>query len=288
MAYLIHLAILISIYAILAVSLNLIVGYTGLFSMTSAAFYGIGAYATAILMTAYGVNFFYSILVGMAIAGLLALCIGYVLSKFNGDFFALGSLGFNIIIVSVFVNWQNVTKGAMGIAGIDRPSIFGYSFSSNLSFFALVIVFAASVYLVARHIARSAFGRTLKAIREDEKTLQAFGYNTRHYKLAIFVIGSMFAALAGSFFASYLSYIDPSSFAVSESVFVLAMIILGGLASNKGVVLGAVFLVLLPETLRFVGFPSEIAAQTREMVYGLLLVVLVLYRPRGFIGEYKL
>ncbi len=288
MEYFIHLAILVSIYAVLGVSLNLVVGYTGLLSVTHAAFYGLGAYATAIFMTSYGVNFFVSVLIGIVISGLAALLIGMVLSKFDGDYFALGSFGFNIILFSIFLNWQSVTRGPLGIPGIDRPNLFGYEFSSNISFLILAALIAVGVYFLSQMIVKSSFGRVLKAIREDEKAIQVFGYNTHYYKLAIFVIGAMLAAISGSLFATYITFIDPSSFTLNESIFLLAIIILGGLANNKGAIWGAVFMILLPELLRFVGFPSDIAAQMRQVVYGLILILLMLYRPQGLMGEYKL
>jgi branched-chain amino acid transport system permease protein len=288
MEYFIHLGVLVSIYAILAMSLNLVVGYTGLLSITQAAFYGIGAYATAILITSYGVNFFLSILIGMAIVALAAFIIGYVLSKFDGDYFALGSFGFNIIIFSIFLNWQGLTRGPLGIPGIDRPSIFGFTFSDNVSFLVLSFLFAGAIYFISQFIVNSSFGRVLKAIREDEKAIQIFGYRTHYYKLIIFIIGAMIASIAGSLFASYITFIDPSSFNLNESIFILSIIILGGLANNKGAIWGAVFLILLPEVLRFVGFPTDVAAQMRQVVYGLILIFLMLYRPQGLMGEYKL
>jgi len=288
MEYFIHLGVLVSIYAILAMSLNLVVGYTGLLSITQAAFYGIGAYATAILITSYGMNFFLSILIGMAIAALAAFIIGYVLSKFDGDYFALGSFGFNIIIFSIFLNWQGLTRGPLGIPGIDRPSIFGFTISDNISFLILSVLFAGAIYFISQFIVNSSFGRVLKAIREDEKAIQIFGYKTHHYKLIIFIAGAMIASIAGSFFASYITFVDPSSFNLNESIFILSIIILGGLANNKGAIWGAVFLILLPEALRFVGFPTDVAAQMRQVVYGLILIFLMLYRPQGLMGEFKL
>jgi branched-chain amino acid transport system permease protein len=288
MDYFVHLAILIGIYSILAVSLNLVVGFAGLLSVTQAAFYGIGAYTTAILLTGFGMNFFLSIVVGIAITAVLSFAIGYVLSKFDGDYYALGSFGFNIIVYSIFLNWQDLTRGPLGIPGIDRPKLLGIDFGSNYYFLILVIVFAVIIYFIAQYIVKSSFGRVLKAIREDEKAIQVFGYNTLFFKLTIFVIGACMASVAGSFFASYITYIDPSSFALMESVFILAIIILGGLANNKGVLWGTVFLILLPEILRFVGFPTDIAAQMRQVTYGLILILLMLYRPQGLMGEYKL
>lgn len=288
MDYLIHILILIGIYGILGLSLNLIVGYAGLLSITQAAFYGTGAYVTAILLTSVGMNFFLSVIIGMVITAILSLLIGFVLSKFNDDYYALGSFGFNVIIYSVLLNWQDLTRGPLGIPGITRPSLFGYSFSDNFSFLILVILFGLLVYGACAYITNSSFGRVLKAIREDEQAIKVFGYHTLWYKLAVFVIGAMMASVAGALFASYITFIDPSTFTLNESIFLLAIIILGGLANNKGAVLGAVVLILLPEILRFVGFPSDIAAQMRQVVYGLILILLMLYRPQGMVGEYKL
>jgi branched-chain amino acid transport system permease protein len=288
MEYFIHLAILIAIYAILGLSLNLVVGYTGLLSVAEAAFYGIGAYVTALLLVGAGWNFFPAVIVGMLACGAVAFVMGLVLSKFDGDYYALASLGFGVIIYSIFLNWQSVTQGPLGIPGIPRPNLFGFIFSDNLAFLALALVLLGAVYLIARFIINSSFGRALKAVREDEKAIQVFGYKTLNYKLAIFVLSAMIAAIAGALYASYITYIDPSTFSVNESIFILAVIILGGLASLRGSVLGAIFLVLLPEFLRFVGFPDEIAAQMRQAVYGLMLIVLMIYRPEGMLGEYKL
>jgi branched-chain amino acid transport system permease protein len=268
--------------------LNLIVGVTGLLSITQAAFYGMGAYATAILLSETGMNFFLSVVIGMVITGVISLLIGFVLSKFKDDYYALGSFGFNIIVYSIFLNWQSLTRGPLGIPGIPRPEIFGFSFSENWSFLLLTAAFLALVYGACHFITNSSFGRVLKAIREDEAAIRVFGYNTLFYKLSIFVIGAMLASVAGSLFASYITFIDPSTFTLNESIFILAIVILGGLASNKGAVVGAVFLILLPEILRFVGFPSDIAAQMRQVTYGVILILLMIYRPQGMVGEYKL
>lgn len=288
MEYFVHLAILVAIYAMLAMSLNLVVGYTGLLSVTHAAFYGIGAYATAILLTQSGVGFFLALLLGMALAAVLGLLIGLVLSKFDDDYYALGSIGFNVIVFSLFLNWQDLTRGPLGIPGIPRPHLLGIDFSSNLPFLALALVFTALVYGASRFIVNSSFGRVLKAIREDERALQVFGYRTLSYKLAVFVIASALAALAGSLFASYITFIDPRGFNLVESIFILTVIILGGLASLHGSLLGALFLIVLPEALRFVGFPGDVAAQMRQVIYGLILIALMFYRPQGLMGEYKL
>lgn len=288
MEYLIHIAILISIYGMLALSLNLVVGETGLLSVTQAAFYGIGAYTTALLLVGSGVNFFLAAFAGMLCTGTIALGIGIVLSRLRGDYYALGTFGFNVIVFSIFLNWQSVTRGPLGIPGIPRPELFGFSFSENFSFLILSFAFCLFTFAVCRFITRSSFGRVLKAIREDEEAIAVFGYSTTYYKLTIFTVSAMLAALAGSFFASYITFIDPSSFSLNESIFILAIVILGGLASHRGAVVGAAFLIILPEALRFVGFPPDIAAQMRQLVYGLILIILMLYRPQGLLGEYRL
>ena len=288
MEYIVHLAILSSIFVILSLSLNLVLGYTGLISLAHASFFGIGAYTVAILTTGFHVNFFLAILLGMLISGVCSLGIGAVLSKFRGDFVAIGSVGFCIIVWSIFLNGEGLTRGPLGIPGIPRPELFGFTFSSNYSFLLLALIFAFLVYLVVRYVTNSSFGRALKAIREDEEALQVFGYRVLHYKLLVFVLSACLASIAGALFASYIKFIDPSTFTLNDSIFLLSAVILGGLASNKGAVIGAVVLILLPEALRFVGFPPDIAAQTRQAIYGLMLVVLMLYRPQGLVGEYKL
>ena len=186
------------------------------------------------------------------------------------------------------MNWYDLTRGPLGIAGIPKPSLFGLSFSGNSNFLILSLVFFAITFFISRFIINSSFGRTLKAIREDQKAIEVFGYNIFSYKLAIFTISGALAAIAGSLFSSYITFISPKSFDVMQSVFILAVVVLGGLGNLRGSILGALILVVFPELLRFIGFPSEVAAQTRQALYGLLLVILMLYRPQGLIGEYKL
>jgi len=286
--YFIHLATIIGVWAILAVSLELVVGYAGLPSLAQIAFCGIGAYTVAVLSTVCGANFFVSILAAMLAAGVASFLIGIVLNKFRGDYYALGSLGFNVIIFSVFLNWDEVTNGPLGISGIFRPEFFGIDFYGGISFLILILLVLGIVFVISQFIVNSSFGRVLKAIREDEEVIQAFGYNTSFFKSVIFIISAAMAGAAGGLFASYYTFIDPTSFRMMQSVFVLAIIILGGLANLYGAIAGSAFLIILPEILRFSGFPTDTAAQMQQLVYGLILVLLMLFRPQGLIGEYKL
>jgi len=289
MEYLVHLATLFSIFAILAVSLDLVVGYTGLLSLTHAAFYGIGAYAVALLVTNVGINFFLALIIGIFFTAIVALFIGIVLSRFRGDYYSLGCIGFNVIVYSILLNWQTLTNGPLGITGITRPSLFGLSFVDNIAFFILSFLFLCATYSISYFfVDRSSFGRVLNAIREDEEAVSIFGYNTLVFKLVVFVFAAAMAAVAGGLYATYITFIDPNTFIASSSIFVLSAIILGGLGSLRGAVLGAFILTLLPEALRFVGFPADIAAQLRQLIYGVILIALMLYRSRGLIGVYKL
>lgn len=288
MEYLIHIAIIFTIYGILALSLDLVVGYTGLLSAAHAALYGIGAYTVAILATKFGVSFFVGTLIGMVVSAIAALVIGIAVSRFRDDFYVLATLGMTVIVGNLFLNLQSITRGPLGIPGIPRPHIGSFIFSENSYFLILGLIALALVYLFCEWLTSSSFGRVLKAVREDEQALQVFGYKTHYYKLIIFMIGGALAALAGGLYASYITFIDPYTFSVAESVLMIAIVILGGLSNNRGAILGALILVLLPEVLRFVGFPNDIAAQMRQVIYGLMLVVLMIYRPQGMIGEYKL
>lgn len=277
-----------SIWAILALSLNLIVGYTGLVSIAHAAFYGIGAYATAILTTSFGFGFASSLLIGVVVAMGVGLAMGLVLSKFSGDIYMIASTAFGVIAHNVFLSWDDVTNGAFGIAGVPRPTLFGTTLLENTHFLLLTLLLLLIIFLLTHIITKSSFGRVLKSIREDETAIQIFGYDTNWFKLAIFVIGAAIAAVAGSIYASYISFVDPIGFIVLEAVFILTVIVIGGLASNHGVIVGAVIFILLNELLRFIGLPDLIAGQMRQVIFGIILIALMMYRPQGLFGEYKL
>ncbi|OGG80003.1 hypothetical protein A3A39_01210 [Candidatus Kaiserbacteria bacterium RIFCSPLOWO2_01_FULL_54_13] len=256
--------------------------------MTHAAFYGLGAYAVAFLLVGFGINFFLATLAGMILASGVAFAIGVVFLRLKEVYYVLGTVGSNVILFSVLLNWNSVTRGPLGIGGIPRPEIFGFRFSENEAFLLLVLAAVAITYAISVLITRSSFGRVLNAIREDEDVVSVFGYSVYHYKLVIFTIGAAFAALAGAFLASYLTYISPFSFTVVESIFILSIVVLGGLGSGRGALIAAGILVITPEALRFVGFTPDIAAQMRQVLYGLILILLMLYRPQGLLGRFRI
>lgn len=286
MEYLLHIIILIGIYVILAESLNLIVGYTGLLSIAHAAFYGVGAYVAALMALKLGSPFVVNIICAVIISGFLGGLVGIPSLRIKDHYFVIATFAFQVITFSILNNWVSFTGGPTGLPGIPQPMIFGWKISSHLEFLLLVGAFAVFVFLVCQRIVQSPFGRVLTAIREDEVFALAAGKNVAVYKVAVFTIGSGMAAIAGALYAHYISFIDPTSFTVMESIFIISIVIIGGAGSLWGPVIGAVVLVMLPEVLRFVGLPSSVAANIRQILYGGLLVAFMMWRPQGLVGKY--
>lgn len=286
-AYFIHLLILLGIYLILAVSLQLAIGFAGLLNLGHIAFYAIGAYTSA-LLTLNGFPF----LAGFIAAGIMAILFGFLLSiptnKLKGDYLALATLGFSFVVYAVALNWTDLTRGSLGLPGIPKPTLIGFSFSSNLSFLILTLIIATFSYLVIRKIISSPFGKVLEAIRDDELATRVLGKNTFKIKSAALMISAFFAGIAGSLYAHYITFIDPSSFTILQLIPVLAIVIIGGLASLKGTIIATIILVLLPEPLRFIGFPSSIVGPMRQIIYALILLLILIYKPKGFYGRVEL
>jgi len=284
--YLLHILILIGIYTLLSVSLNLISGYAGLLSVAHAALFGVGAYIAALQALPFHLSFLPALLCAAVGAGVISLLIAAPSLRIHDDYFVLATFAFQVIAFSVMNNWVDLTGGPMGLPGIPPPQILGFTVSSHVQFLLLTVALATFALLLVRRLVRSPFGRVLTAIREDEVFAQSLGKNITRYKLQVFVIGGALAAAAGALYAHYISFIDPTSFTVQESVFMLAIVIVGGSGSLAGSVAGAAFLVSLPEALRFLGLPSSVAANVRQMLYGALLVICMMFRPQGLLGGF--
>ena len=287
MEYFIHILIISGIYIILTLSLNLLVGYTGLPALGHMAFACVGAYTSSLLALNYGISPWIGLVIGACLASLLGLIIGLPSIRLKGDYLAIATFGFGVIVYSISKNWVDLTRGPMGLPGIPAFSVFSFQFSSVWTYIILVAIFVAFTGFAINRIVNSPFGRILRSIRDDEIASLSIGTDVNKYKLIVFVIGAFFAGIAGSLYAHYITFIDPSSFTVMESIAVLLMVVFGGMGSIKGSFVGALVLVIFPEMLRFLGMPSSIAAPLRQMIYGLLLVVLMLKRPQGIIGEYR-
>ncbi len=284
-AYFLHLFIIVCIYAILSMSLNLAVGYTGLLNLGHVAFYAVGAYTSALLALRLGVPFWLGLLAG----GLLAACFGWLLTwptlRLKGDYLALGTLGFSVVIEVVLKNWMSLTRGPLGLPGIPRPTLFGFTFSSLVSYAFLAFFFALVTFIILELVVDSPFGRLLGAVRDDELAAKTLGKNTFRAKMWSLMLSAFFAGIAGALYAHYLSYIDPSSFSITESILIFSMVVVGGTESLLGSIAGAALLALLPEPLRFLPLPSSIIGGLRQALYALLLLIVIRWWPQGLLGK---
>ncbi len=287
-AYLIHLLIIIGIYIILAVSLNLAIGYTGLLNLGHIAFFGIGAYVSALL----SVNTKLPFLLIFIVAGFLASIFGYILmaatNKLKGDYLALATLGFNFVIYSLFLNWTSLTRGPLGIPGIPRPSIFGLIIQSNFAYLTFVAIVCCLSVGFLYLLVKSPYGTLLQATRDNELACKVLGKNTFKIKWQALAVSAFFAGIAGSLYAHYITFIDPSSFSLYEIILILTIVLIGGLASLKGSIIATIIILLIPEILRFLALPSSILGPTRQIIYALILILILMFRPRGLFGKVDL
>ncbi|OIO25831.1 branched-chain amino acid ABC transporter permease [Candidatus Micrarchaeota archaeon CG1_02_55_22] len=286
-AYLAHLLVLVCIYIVLAVSLQLSIGFTGLFNLGHIGFYAVGAYASALLALS-GQPFWLCFLAAGVFAGLTGWLLSLPTGKLKGDYLALATLGFSFLVYAVALNWNDLTRGALGLPGIPKPELFGFAFSDTYSFLALAAVVAIASYLIVQRIASSPFGRVLGSVRDDELAARTLGKNAARTKSIALASSAFLAGLAGSLYAYYITFIDPFSFTLLELVPVLAIVVIGGLASLEGTILAAFLVVLLPEPLRFIGFPSSVIGPARQIIFALLLLAVLLYRPKGIGGKVEL
>lgn len=287
-AYLIHLAIITIIFVILAVSLNISLGYTGLLNLGHIAFYGIGAYASAILTTRYDQHFIVGVLVGGMIAAFFAWFLTVITNRLKGDYFALGTLGFSFVLYAVFLNWSSLTRGPLGIPGIPKPEVFGLVMKTNTQFLAFVLVIAVLCCSFLYVVVRSRYGRVLEGVRDNAIGITALGKNIFKLKYQSMMLSAFFAAIAGSLYAHYISYIDPTTFYLNDIIIILTIVIVGGLASFRGSIVSAIIIILLPELLRFVDLPSSVIGPARQIMYAVLLLLILHFRPRGLFGKIDL
>jgi len=285
MDYILHLAIFICFCTLLAQSLNLVAGKTGLISLAHAGFYGIGAYTTAILSQQFQLPFWINLPIAMLVCLIVSLVVSLIALRTVDDYFIICTLGIQVIIFSLMNNWMDLTKGPLGISGIPSISLFGISFDGKISFLLLSAFFMLVVWYVLSNLFNSAFGKTLLAISEDEIYAESIGKNVYQSKVVSYAISAVIAAIPGALYAHYISYIDPTSFTVAESIFILSIIIIGGIGNLLGSFLASAFMILLPEILRFVGMPNNIAANMRQVIYGTILVLVMMSGKNG-ISEY--
>jgi branched-chain amino acid transport system permease protein len=267
-------------YIVLALGLNLVVGQAGLLNLGYVAFYAIGAYTYAILSTSFGVSFWPGLALGALVAAGFAVVLGAPTLKLRGDYFAIVTLGMGEITRIILNNWDSMTGGPNGIAKINRPEIGGYVLHTTLDYYYLILLIVIITIFAMHRLISSRIGRAWLAIREDEIAAETMGINTFRLKLLAFVLGSAWAGLIGVFFAAKMAFVSPESFTFFESVLILCMVVLGGMGSIPGIILGAVLLIGLPEVFR--DFQDY-----RMLAFGAALVLMMIFRPQGLLGTVK-
>jgi branched-chain amino acid transport system permease protein len=267
----------VGLYAAVALSLNIILGHAGLFNMGHAAFYAIGAYATAILNVQYGIPILWLMVPSGLFAGLFAFLVVKPIIHLRGDYLLIVTIGIvEIVNIAIINNVFGLTGGANGIYGISRPDLFGYILSKPHQLYYLIWAFVALTVLLFHLLENSRFGRALNYIKQDALAAQGTGINASHYKLAAFVLGAFWAGMAGTLYATKMTLISPESFTFWESVLLFAIVILAGSGSIKGVLLGSFLLIALLELFRDFG-------SARMLVFGAAMMVMMIFRPQGLL-----
>ena len=277
-AYLMRMATISLMYVMLAMGINLIMGYMGQMTFGHAAFWGMGAYAAGILSTRMHSNFILDVIAGIIVAGVFAFLLGLSVLKVKGYYLTIVTLGFGEIVRLVELNSTSLTGGPLGIKCIPGIQLFSAELYSGRAFYYAILIMVAITILILVRINSSRYGLALKSIRDDDSAAEVMGVNVVHNKILTFVISAMIAGAAGAFYAHYVSYIDSTCFTTQASQEMCVMVILGGLGSIPGTIVGAVVLTVVPELIRSL-------MQYRMLIYGVIMVVMMLVRPQGLLGS---
>lgn len=276
---------LVAIFIILSLSTNLLVGIVGIFSVSQAAIFGLGAYIVGYCL----VNDVMSFLPALAVAALASLVLNVLITlpslRVSGDYFVVTSFGIQLLATAAFTNLTDITGGASGMPGIPPAAFFGITVDSGFKNFLLAAIVAAIASVWFALLMRAPFGRLLRAIREDELAVAAFGKNVLFAKVRAAGIAGVMAGAAGGLYAVYLSFIDPTTFDLNASVLLLTMVVLGGARTLAGSIVGPLVLLALPQLLAFIDIPNMTAAAVRQGIYGLLLILFMVFRPQGLVGQ---
>ena len=275
------------IYALMAIGQNIITGYGGMLSLCQAGFFAIGSYVTAILSTHMGWSFWATLPAAAIISALFGLLIGLPTLRLKGDYLAIATLGFGEIVRNILNNWDSLTNGPMGIQKIPMPVLFGFTINpyKKYAFLVMVIIFGIIAYILFQRLARSRMGRALTAVREDEIAAQSMGINITKYKVYAFVLGAAVAGVAGSLQAVFSLSVTPGTYTFMVSVMVLCMVVLGGMGNFKAAILGTFIIQLISYFPQLTGLSSVIPPQFKQILFGLILVVMMIWRPQGLLGR---
>ncbi len=282
--YILNLLTLIIIMSMITLCLNVIIGYIGYLHLGLVGIWAVGSYAYA-LMAVHGFPFFVAMLGGGIFAGAAGLLLGLPTLRLKSHYFGIASLGLMYIVYSLLLNLTDLTRGPLGIPGILRPTLFGISFSGPAMYFVLTLAVSLVVGFLLYRILKSPFGKILETIREDEIAAKALGKNTYAYKLQAFVLSSFFVGIISALSASYFQYISPTGFQVEQLIFFLAALMVGGAGSFWGGIVGAFVLLTIQELTRFIPLTPNAVGPVRTMIYALLLIFVMLYKPDGLMGK---
>ena len=267
---------IIGLYVIVVLGLNLFTGYAGQISLGHAAFFGLGAYGSAVLTATYQLPPWPTMLLVAGAVALVALVIGVPTLRLHGHYLAMATLGFNYAVHIIFVQWDEVTGGPSGLSGIPALTLGGLSFNTDLKFYYLVWAFALIALTLCLNLVRTGVGRGLAALAQDEVAASCLGVDVRRDKVRVFVLSAVFASVAGSLYAHYFGHVNPDTFSIFKSLDLVIMVVVGGLGSIWGTLFGVSFIVILPYVLE----PLE---QYFDIIHGLILVLILLFLPQGFI-----
>ena len=284
MALAINLLVQVEVFAILAISFNLLLGYAGLFSISQAVFYGLGAYTTGIVATQYGVNLFIGMLAGVILTGIVGAVVGAAAVRVSDEFLVVVTLGLQVIASGVFSN-LGITGGSVGLPGIPLFSLGPLVIQPNWQFVVMGAIFLALIAAIAWRIGHSTLGLVLRALRDDQVATLAVGKDTDTAKLLVFIISAMMAAVAGALWAGFGSFVSPDMFNLATSVLIFTMVVVGGTGSIVGSILGAAILVGIPELETFLPLPIGAGAFLQQVLYAILVLLFLVLRPQGILGR---
>jgi branched-chain amino acid transport system permease protein len=274
-----------AIYVTLSLSTNLLVGIVGIFSVSQAAIFGVGAYVTGYCLLNDIMGFLPATALAAAVCVLVNVLITLPALRVSGDYFVVTSFGIQLLATATFTNWNAATGGASGQPGIPAASVFGIELAEAWQNLALCIALTLLCCLGFYLAMRSPWGRLLRAIREDELAVAASGKSVLYAKIGVAALAGVFGAVGGSLYAVFLSFIDPSSFDLNASVLLLTMVVVGGARTLAGSIIGPFVLLALPQVLTLLDIPTTVAAAARQGLYGALLIAFMVFRPQGLLGE---
>lgn len=287
MEFFLNILIMSGIYAILCLSLNLIMGYGGMFHLGHGGLFAIGAYLAALISLHLGWPFLAEMLGAAIVTTLFGLLISYPSIRLKGDYLSFTTFGFAVVIYAVVNNWSKVTGGPVGLPNVAAINLFGLKVKGDLEYLALIMVFCLITWFIIRRIVKAPFGRTIESMREDEVAATASGRNVNGLRITVFCVGAFFAGIAGVLYVHYIGIADPTGFTTTVSFTIVSMTLIGGAGSLTGPIAGAFLVVIIPDLFRWIGLPGLYAEQLKNIIFSIVLIIIMLTRPQGLLGKLK-